>query len=44
LSEGIERQRCERKIGVKLTKRSEMQSTYIGVPAEVPFNADHSRY
>ncbi len=32
------------KIGVKLTKLSEKQSTYIGVPAEGPFKADHYRY
>ncbi len=32
------------KIGVKLTKLSEKQSTYIGVPAEGPFKTDHYRY
>jgi adenosylhomocysteinase len=32
------------KIGVKLTKLSEKQSTYIGVPAEGPFKSDHYRY
>jgi adenosylhomocysteinase len=32
------------KIGVKLTKLSEKQSTYIGVPPEGPFKADHYRY
>jgi adenosylhomocysteinase len=32
------------KIGVKLTKLSEKQSTYIGVPAEGPFKGDHYRY
>jgi adenosylhomocysteinase len=32
------------KIGVKLTKLSEKQSTYIGVPAEGPFKPDHYRY
>ncbi|HEY4408175.1 MAG TPA: adenosylhomocysteinase [Xanthobacteraceae bacterium] len=32
------------KIGVKLTKLSEKQSTYIGVPADGPFKADHYRY
>jgi adenosylhomocysteinase len=32
------------KIGVKLTKLSNKQSTYIGVPAEGPFKADHYRY
>jgi adenosylhomocysteinase len=32
------------KIGVKLTRLSEKQSTYIGVPAEGPFKPDHYRY
>jgi adenosylhomocysteinase len=32
------------KIGVKLTKLSEKQSTYIGVPSEGPFKPDHYRY
>src|ERR1700716_40397 len=32
------------KIGVKLTRLSEKQSTYIGVPAEGPFKSDHYRY
>jgi len=32
------------KIGVKLSKLSEKQSTYIGVPAEGPFKPDHYRY
>src|SRR5947209_2347137 len=32
------------KIGVKLTKLSEKQSTYIGVPAEGPYKAEHYRY
>jgi adenosylhomocysteinase len=32
------------KIGAKLTKLSEKQSTYIGVPAEGPFKPDHYRY
>jgi adenosylhomocysteinase len=32
------------KIGVKLTKLSDKQSTYIGVPAEGPFKPDHYRY
>ena len=32
------------KIGVRLTKLSEKQSTYIGVPAEGPFKADQYRY
>ena len=32
------------KIGVKLTKLNDKQSTYIGVPVEGPFKADHYRY
>ena len=32
------------KIGVKLTKLSDKQSTYIGVPQEGPFKPDHYRY
>jgi adenosylhomocysteinase len=32
------------KIGVKLTKLSEKQSTYIGVPAEGPYKAESYRY
>jgi len=32
------------KIGVKLTKLSPKQATYIGVPAEGPFKSDHYRY
>jgi adenosylhomocysteinase len=32
------------KIGVKLTKLNEKQSTYIGVPADGPFKPDHYRY
>src|SRR5437588_451094 len=32
------------KIGAKLTKLTEKQSTYIGVPADGPFKADHYRY
>jgi adenosylhomocysteinase len=32
------------KIGVKLTKLSEKQSTYIGVPVAGPFKTDHYRY
>src|SRR5213075_68689 len=32
------------KIGAKLSKLSEKQSTYIGVPSEGPFKADHYRY
>ncbi|HUI11915.1 MAG TPA: adenosylhomocysteinase [Xanthobacteraceae bacterium] len=32
------------KIGVKLTKLSDKQATYIGVPAAGPYKADHYRY
>jgi adenosylhomocysteinase len=32
------------KIGVKLTKLTDKQSTYIGIPAEGPFKSDHYRY
>jgi adenosylhomocysteinase len=32
------------KIGVKLTKLSDKQSRYIGVPPEGPFKPDHYRY
>jgi adenosylhomocysteinase len=32
------------KIGVKLTKLTDKQSSYIGVPAEGPFKPDHYRY
>jgi adenosylhomocysteinase len=32
------------KIGVRLTKLSEKQSTYISVPVEGPFKPDHYRY
>ena len=32
------------KIGVKLTKLSPKQSSYIGVPEEGPFKGDHYRY
>jgi adenosylhomocysteinase len=32
------------KIGVKLTKLSDKQATYIGVPPEGPFKSDHYRY
>ncbi len=32
------------KLGVKLTRLTEKQSTYIGVPVEGPFKADHYRY
>jgi adenosylhomocysteinase len=32
------------KIGAKLTKLSEKQATYIGVPAAGPYKSDHYRY
>jgi adenosylhomocysteinase len=32
------------KIGVKLTKLSDKQSDYIGVPVQGPYKADHYRY
>jgi adenosylhomocysteinase len=32
------------KIGVKLTKLNEKQSSYIGVPIEGPYKSDHYRY
>ena len=32
------------KLGVKLTKLSERQASYIGVPQEGPFKPDHYRY
>jgi adenosylhomocysteinase len=32
------------KLGVKLSKLSEKQAGYIGVPVEGPFKPDHYRY
>jgi adenosylhomocysteinase len=32
------------KIGVKLTKLTEKQATYVGLPAEGPYKSDHYRY
>jgi adenosylhomocysteinase len=32
------------KLGVKLTKLSEEQAEYIGVPVEGPYKPDHYRY
>ncbi|HXX03062.1 MAG TPA: adenosylhomocysteinase, partial [Xanthobacteraceae bacterium] len=32
------------KIGAKLTRLSHKQSTYVGIPIEGPFKADHYRY
>jgi len=43
LDEKVARLHLE-KIGVKLTKLSDKQATYIGVPQEGPYKADHYRY
>jgi adenosylhomocysteinase len=43
LDEKVARLHLE-KIGVKLTKLSDKQSTYIGVPQNGPFKPDHYRY
>ena len=43
LDEEVARLHLE-KIGVKLTKLSQQQAEYIGVPVEGPFKADHYRY
>jgi adenosylhomocysteinase len=43
LDEKVARLHLE-KIGVKLTKLSPKQATYIGVPVEGPYKADHYRY
>src|SRR3954447_10146675 len=43
LDEKVARLHLE-KIGVKLTKLSDKQSKYIGVPGEGPFKPDHYRY
>ncbi len=43
LDEEVARLHLE-KIGVKLTKLSQAQANYIGVPVEGPFKADHYRY
>ena len=32
------------KLGVKLTKLTQKQADYIGVPVEGPFKPDHYRY
>jgi adenosylhomocysteinase len=32
------------KLGVKLTKLSQKQADYIGVPVQKPFKPDHYRY
>ena len=43
LDEEVARLHLE-KIGVKLTKLSQQQADYIGVPVEGPYKADHYRY
>ena len=43
LDEEVARLHLE-KIGVKLTRLSQKQADYIGVPVEGPFKADHYRY
>jgi adenosylhomocysteinase len=43
LDEEVARLHLE-KIGVKLTKLSQQQADYIGVPVEGPFKPDHYRY
>ena len=43
LDEEVARLHLE-KIGVKLTKLSQKQADYIGVPVEGPFKAEHYRY
>src|SRR5882757_9969389 len=43
LDEKVARLHLE-KIGVKLTKLSDKQSSYIGVPQQGPFKPDHYRY
>jgi len=43
LDEEVARLHLE-KIGVKLTKLSQNQADYIGVPVEGPFKAEHYRY
>ena len=43
LDEEVARLHLE-KIGVKLTKLSEKQADYIGVPVEGPYKAENYRY
>jgi adenosylhomocysteinase len=43
LDEEVARLHLE-KIGVKLTKLSEKQANYLGVPVEGPFKSEHYRY
>jgi adenosylhomocysteinase len=43
LDEEVARLHLE-KIGVKLTKLSQKQAEYLGVPVEGPFKSEHYRY
>jgi len=43
LDEEVARLHLE-KIGVKLTKLSQKQANYLGVPVEGPFKSEHYRY
>jgi adenosylhomocysteinase len=43
LDEEVARLHLE-KIGVKLTRLTEKQADYIGVPVDGPFKAEHYRY
>jgi len=43
LDEEVARLHLE-KIGVKLTKLSQKQAEYLGVPVEGPYKPDHYRY
>jgi S-adenosylhomocysteine hydrolase len=43
LDEKVERLHLD-KLGVKLTKLSDKQASYIGISAEAPFKPDHYRY
>ena len=43
LDEEVARLHLE-KIGVKLTKMTQQQADYIGVPVEGPYKPDHYRY
>ena len=43
LDEEVARLHLEQ-LGVKLTKLSELQADYIGVPSEGPFKPDYYRY
>jgi adenosylhomocysteinase len=43
LDEEVARLHLE-KIGVKLTRLTDKQAKYIGVPVDGPYKADHYRY